>query len=109
MQARRIQNIIMFPNTCSYAKIMESNVLPNCPASKEDIAAAEQLFGLNLGALKKKTVYQAGVPIHGCIEGIPPSLHDQLQNMVMAIDIIFVNKIPFLVTYGRGVRFGTMH
>jgi hypothetical protein len=29
--------------------------------------------------------------------------------MVMAIDIIFVNKIPFLVTYGRGVRFGTMY
>jgi hypothetical protein len=28
--------------------------------------------------------------------------------MVMAVDIMFVNKIPFLVTYGQGVRFGTI-
>jgi hypothetical protein len=108
VQARRIQNIIMFPKTHSYGKIVESNMLPNCPISKEDIAVAEQLFGPNVGALKGKTVYQAGVPVHGRIEGVPPSLRDRLQNMVMAIDIMFVNKIPFLVTCGQGVRFGTI-
>jgi hypothetical protein len=109
VQTRRIQDIIMFPNPCSYGKIVESNLLPNCPISKEDIAAAEQLFRPNLGALKGKMVYQlVSLAIHGHIEGIPPSLRDQLQNMVMAVDIMFVNKIPFLVTYGHGVYFGTI-
>jgi hypothetical protein len=46
----------MFPSAQSYGKIVDSNLLPNCPISREDIANAEHLFGPNIGALKGKTV-----------------------------------------------------
>jgi hypothetical protein len=64
----------MFPSAQSYGKIVDSNLLPNCPISREDIANAEHLFGLNIGALKGKTVYRPGIPVHGRIESIPPSI-----------------------------------
>jgi hypothetical protein len=108
VQARRIQNIIMFPSAQSYGKIVDSNLLPNCPILREDIANAEHLFGPNIGALKGKTVYRPGIPVHGRIESILPSICKQLEKLVIAMDIMFVNKIPFVITYGRGVRFGTI-
>lgn len=52
-------------------KIIDGNLIQNCPVTHTDIAAAETIFGTNLGALKGKTVYQLGIPVARCIEGIP--------------------------------------
>jgi hypothetical protein len=39
---------------------------------------------------------------------VPPSILQWYQQVVLAIDIMFVNKIPFLVTTSRGLHFGTV-
>jgi hypothetical protein len=56
--ARKVQNIMMFPNARAYSRIVDSNQLANCPVKRSDIAAAERIFGPNLGSLKGKTVYR---------------------------------------------------
>jgi hypothetical protein len=106
--ARKIQNIIMFPGVRQFTKIADSKLIPNCPIGRADIAAAERIFGPNLGALKGKTVNRPSVPVAGRIEGVPPSILERYQQVVVSIDIMFVNKIPFFITVSRGLHFGTV-
>ena len=54
--ARQIQSIIGRPSVRTYLKIIENNLLPNCPITRRDIIAAENIFGPDVGALKGKTV-----------------------------------------------------
>ena len=49
--ARRLQNIIMHPASCHMSDIAISH-LRNCPVTKEDVQAADDIFGPNLGSLK---------------------------------------------------------
>jgi hypothetical protein len=53
--ARKIQNIIMQPSTRSYQDVIIDH-MPDCPVTKADIQAADNMFGPNLGSLKGKTV-----------------------------------------------------
>jgi hypothetical protein len=48
--ARRIQDVIGRPSTRDYVKIVEGGMLANCPVSRADIKAAEDIFGPNLGS-----------------------------------------------------------
>jgi uncharacterized membrane protein YgcG len=106
--ARKIQNIIMFPGVRAFTHIADSQLLANCPIGRADIAAAERIFGPNLGALKGKTTNHVGVPVDNRIDGVPPDILQRYQHVVLAIDIMFVNKIPFFITTSRGLHFGTV-
>jgi hypothetical protein len=106
--ARKIQNIIMFPGVRAYTKIADSQLIANCPIGHVDIVTAEQIFGPNLGALKGKTTKQSSVPVAGHLNGVPPSILERYQDVTLAVDIMFVNKIPFLITTSRGLHFGTV-
>jgi hypothetical protein len=69
---------------------------------------AEWIFGPNLGALKGKTTKQARVPVAGRIDGVLPNILQWYQAVVLAMDIMFINKIPFLIMTTRGLHFGTV-
>jgi hypothetical protein len=92
--AQKIQNIIMFPGVRQFTKIADSKLLPNCLIGRVDIEAAEHIFGPNLGALKGKTVNRPSVPVAKCIEGVPPSILEWYQQVVVSIDIMFVPSTP---------------
>jgi hypothetical protein len=106
--ARKVQNIMMFPNTHAYSRIVDSNQLANCPVKRSDIMATERIFGPNLGGLKGKTVYRAGTPVIGRIDWIPPNIRDRYQQVVLGVDIMIMNKIPFLITVAHGLHIGTV-
>jgi len=74
--ARKVQDIIMFPGDRSYNKIVDANLLANCPVKGGDIQAPGCLFGKNINVLKGKTAYKQGVPVTGKTGGVPPSIRD---------------------------------
>jgi hypothetical protein len=106
MLAQRVQNIIMFPSIQTYNKIVDSNLLANCPVTCQDISAANHILGKNISALKGKTAYQQGTPVSGRTDGVPRGIQLRFQQAVLAIDIMFVNKIPFLVTISKDSDLG---
>ena len=91
--ARKLQGIIGHPITCQNTSIVERNLLPNCPISRHDIAAAEEIFGPDTGSLEGKTVRR---PPHVAIKlvDVPLKLMQQYCNVALAGDIMFVNHIP---------------
>lgn len=108
VKARRLQNIIMFPPVQKYQKIVDDGLARNCPVMPDDVNAAERLFGSNIGALKGKTVYRHGTNVESHVDGIPPVIMERYKRVTISADIMFVNKIPFLITVSHGLRIGTV-
>ena len=103
-----IQNNIGNPSTDAYINYVQINLIPNCPVTKTDILRAEDILGPNLGSLKGKTVRKTPekVRIKSCDE-LPDSLLEGHGNVTLAIDIMYINLIPFMMTMSRAIHFGT--
>jgi len=105
--ARRLQDIIGRPSTRDYIKIVMGGMMRNCPVSRADIAAAEDIFGPNLGSLKGKTIRGKQDHVPSLVVDVPYHIIKMYKDVTLGFDIMFVNKIAFLVTVSRNIRFGT--
>jgi hypothetical protein len=105
--ARKIQKIIGRPNTKEFIKIVDNHLLPNCPITREDIKAAEDIFGLDVGSLKGKTVRRSPDAVRPELVEFPPDLLEQYRSITLTADIMFINRLPFLVSCSRKLKFGT--
>ena len=82
--------------------------LKNCPVTKGDAVAAEDMFGRNLGSLKGKTPHTTAKHVPAGVDPVPPEIMKIHRDVTIAIDIMYVNKIPFFITVSRDLRFGTI-
>ena len=97
----------MRPASCHMSDIAISH-LRNCPVTKEDVQAADDIFGLNLGSLKGKTVWCPNKHVQAGSSAVPQCILEIHWDVVLSMDIMFVNKIPFLVTSSCNIRFSTV-
>ena len=105
--AQKIQKIIGRPTTRAFIHFIENNLLPNCPVNRRDVLRAEQIFGPDIGALKGKTVRRQPPRVEVEEVPLPPTIQQHYQEVTLACDIMYVNKIPFLMSVSRHLRFGT--
>ena len=105
--AQKIQKIIGRPTTRAFIHFIENNLLPNCPVNCRDVLRAEQIFGPDIGALKGKTVRQQPPRVEVEEVSLPATIQQHYQEVTLACDIMYVNKIPFLMSVSRHIRFGT--
>jgi hypothetical protein len=105
--AQKLQNIIMQPSTCSYQDTI-IDYMADCPITKANIHAAADIFGPNLGSRKRKTVRRPNNHIATRVDPVPNEIIEICCEVTIAIDITFVNKVPFFVTITRNIKFGTM-
>ena len=105
--ARRLQNIIMHPASRHMSDIAISH-LRICPFTKEDIWAADDIFGPNLGSLKGKTVWHPNRHVQAATSRVPHSILKLHRDVVLSMDIMFVNKLLFLVTLSHNLCFSTV-
>ena len=108
LTARKLQIKIRNPTAQDFLKIASRNLLPNCPITRDDIWAAEDIFGPDVGGLKEKTVRQPPHWVETHLEAVPRGILKRYQKVVVCADIMFVNSIPFMVSISRSIRFGTV-
>ena len=104
---QHLQNIIMRPASCHMCNIAITH-LCNFPFTKEDIWATDDIFGPNLGSLKGKTVWHPNKHIQATTSAVPQSILKLHRDVVLSMDTMFVNKLPFLVTSSCNLHFSTV-
>lgn len=80
---------------------------PNCPITKQDILAAEDIFGPAVAALKGKTTRRQPEPVTVNLVDVPHDIIARYREVILAVDIMYVNEVPFFVTVSRNIKFGT--
>lgn len=106
--ARKVQNMIGHPSLKQYLKIIDDKLLRNCPVTRADVLAAEDMFGSNLGSIRGKTPRRHPDPVATPqYMAVPPGILARHPTVSIAIDVMYVNKVPFLVTISRDIKFGS--
>ena len=93
--ARKLQTSIGRPSTRTFIHIVNNNLLPNCPVTKRDIMAAEDIFGPDLGSLKGKTTRRAPHKVNTDITytTLPKQVHERYKEVTICGDVMHVNGI----------------
>jgi hypothetical protein len=94
MLARKVQNMIGRPSLSSFLKIVENNLLKNCPISREDGLAAEDILGPNLGSLKGKIVRRKGTHVRTQYHGKASGRTSLCRHHVCQPNSIFHHDLP---------------
>jgi len=105
--ARCLQRVIGQPSTKDLIRMMDNGTIQGCPLNWYDVAAADDLFGLDVGSLKGKTTWQAPHKVPETLITIPSSVLEQYQEVTLSVDVMFVNKLPIFITISHHLRFGT--
>ena len=106
-KARRLQNIMGYQTLKEFIAILSQR--PDAPVTVDDAIAGEDIHGKILGGLKGKVVYRKGKPIKATRPAtIGLRIMERYRDVILAIDVMKVNKIPFLITISRHIKFGTV-
>jgi hypothetical protein len=108
LTARKIQVLIGRPSTREYIRIVKNGLLRNCPINQEDILAAEDIFGPEIGCLKGKMVRKKAPKVNEERTGLPASIISRYRTVTLCVDVMHINGIPFLVTLSKHIHFGTV-
>jgi Zinc knuckle len=108
LKAREIQIKIGRPSYKDFVRIVTDRLLNNCPITKADVVAAQDIFGLDIGSLKGKTTRQKPEMVRHIVESLPSETMSRYRKITLCIDVMYINKIPMLVSISRNIKFGTV-
>ena len=107
LRARELQVTMECPSTATFVEALKSNRLSNCPVTPADVEAAEQIFGPDIGSLKGKTTWNPPI-IDSPITSVPASILKWYQNVMLCIDIMYVNRVAMMISISRNIKFATI-
>ncbi len=103
-----IQSIIMYPADRELKQVIDNHLIPNCPITGQDVVNAERIYGPNLGNLKGKTVACPGADTTDQPDPVPDVVMSAHHGITICMDIMYINKVTFLVTISKHIGFGTI-
>ena len=83
-------------------------MIMNCPATVEDVIRADKIYGRDIHALKGKTTLTQPTQVITDYVKLPPGVLEKNKHVNLSIDIMYINRIPFVTTISRDIKFTTV-
>ena len=107
-KARDLYAKVGYPSARNFQQMISLNLILNCPVTVSDVARADKIYGKEIHALKGKTTRSKPKQVVTDYMELPKSILKNNKNITLSIEIMFVNKIPFVTTISRHVKFTTV-
>ena len=85
--------------------MIRQNIIQNLPVMAEDIEIAEKIFGPDVSTLKGITTRKRPKVVVDYFIEIPRELIDNNQELIMCMEIMFINQQELFTTIDKYIRF----
>jgi hypothetical protein len=107
-RARKALDLVGYPSPKDFEHMVSSNMINNFPVTSIEVTNANKIFGPYLATLKGKTLRITPPPVMKDCAKIPKEIMSLNRNFTLAIDIMFINGLPFMVSISRKIKFTTV-
>ena len=91
-----------------FGNMVRSNMIVNCPVTFDVMKNAKLIFGPDVTSLKGKSVRRKSASIITDYVEIPREILKSCKKLEVLTNIMFVNKLPLLMSISRGLKFTTI-
>jgi hypothetical protein len=89
--------------------LANNNRICDCDVTGQDTMNPEDMFGPEVRASQGKTVRKASDVVRsGGLVPIPATIMDHCRKIALCVDVMKVNKMPFLASASQAIKFGTV-
>ena len=106
--ARVLQMTIGFPTDQDFKTMVTTGLLKNCPITSENIEVANAIYGPSVAGLKGRTTRSKPMRLKHNLIPVPPSITEDQKKVTICADVMYVNRLPFLVTIAVNLGFTTI-
>ncbi len=106
-KACEAQAMLGNPTNRNFLGVVCGGMISNCPVTANAVKNAHQIFGPDLAGIRGRTVRRPPESVTTDYVQIPRAILKQHQLVTLVVDVMFVNRVPFLVSVARGLNFVT--
>ena len=106
-EARQAMGLIGNPSKNNIKGLVSNNMIKNCLVPTAAITNARNIFGKDFASLRSKTVQWTPAPLVGDYVVVPTGVIERNKTVTLAADVFFVDRITFLLTVLRNIKFIT--
>ncbi len=106
-KACKAQAMLGHPTDCNFLEMVHCGMISNCPVTANGVTNAHQIFSPDLARVRGRTVRRPPKSVTTDYVQIPRAILERHQLVTLAVDVMFVNGVPFLVSVARGLNLVT--
>ena len=91
-----------------FENMVRSNMIVNCPVTFSDVKNDKPIFGPDITSLKGKSVRRKPASVVMDYVEIPREILESRKELEVSTHVMFINKLPFLVSISRQLKFTTI-
>ena len=103
LKARKLLHAAGHPHPDDLIRPINANQIANCPVTVQDFKTAKRILGPDISSLKGKATRRKPIPAVTEQVEVPTDLHPD-ETVALCMDVLFVNKTPFLSTISKKIH-----
>jgi hypothetical protein len=108
VRARNLYNKLIYPSTADFQAIVSTGGIPGCGVTLDNAKAAEVIWGRSVLKMKGNMVRKNAKRMTQSIVKVPTKFIKLHQDVELAIDVFFINKHIFFITFSTKICFTTI-
>ena len=89
------------PSAADFERMVHGKTFKIKPISVTDIKNAHTIFGPNIGSLRGKIARKKTETVMPDYVKIPEHIKGKMKTIELTVDVMFVNKTPFVISLGK--------